>query len=734
MQLFRELQRRNVFRVSLAYIVSSWLLLQVADLVLENIGAPDWVMKTILLLLALGFPIVVFFAWAYEVTPEGIKRESEVDRSRSVTELTGRKLDRAILAVLVVALAYFIWESRFSNRGDEGTDNAAAQAAAEQAAPPAVESPSPVEQTDNPSIAVLPFENRSRLEDDAFFSEGIHDELLTNLARIGSLKVISRTSVMRYEDTTLSIPEIASELGVATVLEGAVQRAGDTVRINVQLIDAQKDEHLWAEIYDRKLSAENLFAIQTEISQAIAHALRATLSPEEQQRIAAIPTGNMAAYDAFLRGRQLERRGGDDNDRAALALFREATDLDPEFAAAWAARARTVLELRETGFRGEIPREEAFLLAQNDIDRALALDGQSAEAHTVKARMYYEQYRFDDAVSSLDLALSINPNLSYAYREKSLVLGSLGEIQAAWQSIRDAMDRDPFDRNGTFQAFYLVSNFLGHEFIPEFTPYLEGEPRFAMYLTLLRRLQTEDDLVALYRDIPPEGLRFGAGLYFLVDQFKEVPTAGLEEALRPAEILLDLQIWDDDLDEALATYQGLSDERRDAALNLERLSIVQMAMGQCSEGLATLDRAHDGERRIYGQITPNLNRSNPNLALNRVHCLRELGRREEAEELLSAVRKYIETLQRNANYGYSMLEVKLHILDGQAAAAVDRYDRALQARDMAWYNRFDPVIRTLAGNPEFEGLNARIDAAVNARRAELGWPPTDGIARDSGQN
>jgi TolB-like protein len=245
MQLFKDLQRRNVFRVGLAYIVSSWLLIQVADLVLENIGAPDWVMQTIMLLLALGFPVVLFFAWAFEVTPEGIKRESEVDRSVSATHVTGRRLDRAILAVLAVALGYFIWESRFSDRDRGRVDPAPVQSAG-QAEPAAADAETPVGRAaaDSRSIAVLPFENRSRLEDDTFFSEGIHDELLTNLARIGSLRVISRTSVMRYQDTLLSIPEIARELGVATVLEGAVQRAGDTVRINVQLIDAQTDEHL----------------------------------------------------------------------------------------------------------------------------------------------------------------------------------------------------------------------------------------------------------------------------------------------------------------------------------------------------------------------------------------------------------------------------------------------------------------------------------------------------------
>lgn len=735
MQLFRELQRRNVFRVSLGYIVSSWLLVQVADLVLENIGAPAWVMQTIMLLLALGFPVVVFFSWAYEVTPEGIKRESEVDRTQSITHVTGRKLDRAILLVLVVALGYFIWESRFSDPANRTGSQAPAHSVADTEPASSAASPPPDGTAAAPSIAVLPFENRSRLEDDAFFSEGIHDELLTNLARIGSLRVISRTSVMRYQDNVPPIPEIARELGVTTILEGAVQRAGDTVRINVQLIDAQKDEHLWAEIYDRELTAQNLFAIQTEISQSIARSLRTTLSPEEEQRISATPTDNLAAYDTYLRAGKLEREGTNESARAALTLYREATDLDPEFAAAWAARARLVLQLRETGFWGEIPREEAFLLARNNIDRALALDSQSAEAHTVEARMHYEQYRFANALNSLNLALSINPNLTHAYQEKSTVLSSIGEIRAAWEAIIEAMERDPFDRNGKFQAGYLVMAYLGPDYAPVLLPYLENEPFLSQMLNIAMRRYSEESAASIYTDLPPEVPATAPPVAALLTrQLKEFRSAIVENALRPDEVRLDLHFWNGELQEAQAIYDGLSEERREATINLERLSMVQMAMGRCEEGLEALDRAHGGETRIFGQIPPNEIRSNPNHALNRVHCLRQVGRQQDADSLLADIRKYVDSLRRNADFGYSMLEVKLLNLDGQPAAAIDRYEEALEARDMAWHDRFDPVIRTLAEDPTFAALNAQVDDEINAQRAELGWPPTEGIALDSDQD
>jgi len=725
LSLFNELKRRNVFRAAIGYVISTWLLAQVADLVLGTIGAPAWVMQTILLIFALGFPVVLFFSWAYEVTPEGIKRESEVDPEHSISPITARKLDRAIIALLVLSLGYFIWESRFSGRDYV---QSAEPAAMEETLEPVESGTEPVS-IETGSIAVLPFDNRSKLEDDVFFTEGIHDELLSNLAQIGSLKVISRTSVMRYQDTRLSIPEIGSELGVAAVLEGAVQRSGETVRINVQLIDALTDEHLWAQTYDRDLTAENLFSIQSEISQTIARSLRTELSPEEEQRISTTPTSNLAAYDAYLRGRQTERLGGNENLRAALNLYRQATDADPNFAAAWAGRALMVLFLRETGFVGEIPEQEAYVLAQTNIDRALAIDPQSAEAHSVQARMHYEQYRFREALDSLNRALSYNPNLAYAYQEKAQVLSSMGEIQGAWEAILMSLDRDPFDRTGKMIAVELAGSYLGPDQAAQLQSRLADEPVALGLLQVKRRINTETGMADTYRDFPRQA--YGRLIIFKLSYFKEVSLAIIEKALHPLEIQMDIHTASDRLDEALAAYYELSDERKMVTINLERLSIVQMAKGWCDKGVESLEQAHDGELRVYGQITPNDTRSNPNLALNWVYCMRQIGRAEEAANLMKTLRAYIETLQREATYGYNKLVVKLHIIDGEIGQALDVYAQALDRRDIIWSDRFDPVIRTLAGNPEFEELNIRVDAEINAERAKLGWPPTEVVAFDS---
>ncbi|MEJ2402604.1 MAG: hypothetical protein P8Y52_14670, partial [Xanthomonadales bacterium] len=283
MSIFSELKRRNVFRVGIAYAVAAWLVLQLTDVIGEILELPAWGGKLILLMLVVGFFIALFAAWAFELTPEGIKREKDVSAETSITRSTGKKLNVLITALMALSIAYLLFD-KFLLR--EPPASAGPELAAKTATP-AQNPESPIESAAQPagatdddraSIAVLPFENRSRLEDDAFFAEGIHDDLLTTLARIGSLRVISRTSVSQFADSGKTIPEIAEALGVATVMEGAVQRDGDMVRINVQLIDARTDEHLWAEIFDRELTTGNLFAIQSEISERIARSLEATLT------------------------------------------------------------------------------------------------------------------------------------------------------------------------------------------------------------------------------------------------------------------------------------------------------------------------------------------------------------------------------------------------------------------------------------------------------------------------
>jgi TolB-like protein len=433
MSFFAELKRRNVFRVGIAYIIAAWLLLQVADVVLNNIEAPGWVFSAIMLVLGLGFPIAVIFAWAFEVTPEGIKKEKEVDRSQSIVDRTGRKLDRVIIAVLVLALGYFAFD-KFVLDPREDAELVAGAEQAEQEQPAA-------EVEDRKSIAVLPFASRSDQASDEYFTEGIHDDLLTHLAKIGSMKVISRTSVMRYKGTEKSIPEIAEELQVATVLEGGIQRSGSQVRINVQLIDAKTDEHLWAEIFDRELTAENLFAIQSEIATEIANALEATLSPEEQIRLADVPTTNMAASNASLRGRQLQAKRTSTELEQALAEFTRATELDPQYALAWVGVAEAASLLSSYG---TLPLSESLEIQENAVNRALEINDELGEVYASQAGLFDFKELSQETDAAYRKAIELSPNYASAYHWYSNFLSRYIErLDEAAAMLQKAAELDP---------------------------------------------------------------------------------------------------------------------------------------------------------------------------------------------------------------------------------------------------------------------------------------------------
>jgi TolB-like protein/Tfp pilus assembly protein PilF len=432
MSFFAELKRRNVVRVGIAYVVVAWLVLQVADILFEAIGTPGWVMQTLLVFLAIGFLLAVLFAWAFEMTPEGIKREHNVDRAQSIAKQTGRKLDFTIIGLLVVALAYFIWESRLADRP-------VVEPVADSVRPEATET---IEEPEiqQQSIAVLPFENRSRLEEDEFFVAGIHDDLLTNLARIGDLKVISRTSVTQYRDTTKRPPEIAAELGVAHIMEGAVQRSGDTVRINVQLIDAATDDHIWAEIYDRQLTAENLFTIQSEISQAIADELEATLSPEEQERIHGMPTANLAAYDAYLKGRQLMVNRNSIEIEQAINQFRQAIELDPQFALAWVGLADSTALLE---VYGTLDADDAFPISKDALDRALAIDPNLGEAYASLGSYYSGIQNTEASVTAFEKAITLSPGYATAWHWYANATNRTDQLDKKLALAQKAAELDP---------------------------------------------------------------------------------------------------------------------------------------------------------------------------------------------------------------------------------------------------------------------------------------------------
>jgi TolB-like protein len=427
LQLFQELQHRNVFRVAIGYIVSSWLLVQVADLVLENIGSPDWVMQTIMLLLVLGFPVVVFFSWAYEVTPEGIKRESEIDRTQSIRHHTGRKLDRAIVAVLVLALGYFAYDKFVlaPQRASELIEGLK-QAATEQAVV-ATEVPA---EPDN-SIAVLPFVNMSSDEEQEYFSDGLSEELLNLLAKIPELHVAARTSSFSFKGKDLEVTDIASRLKVAHVLEGSVRKHGKQLRITAQLIQADNGYHLWSETYDRQL--DNIFEIQEDIAIAVVDALKITLLGEAPKT----RKTDTAAYQLFLEGQYLKRQISEDSLLKAIEAFKQAVEIDPTYAPAWAELADTYIWIG--GWF-----KEGHALADQAIEKAISIDPDYAFAYYVRGISWiFSKQAFNRGIEDFEHALELEPDNAFLIAAMGKGAFVTGQFDLAIAQYQEALALEP---------------------------------------------------------------------------------------------------------------------------------------------------------------------------------------------------------------------------------------------------------------------------------------------------
>src|SRR5205823_2267322 len=321
---FTELKRRNVYKVAVAYAIVGWLVVQIATQVFPFLEIPNWVVRLVIMLIAIGFPIALVIAWAFEATPEGIKRTEVAD---AMPATAGKK--RTWIYIVVIGAAISI--ALFFIGGYTARNKTAA-------AP-----------TDLPakSIAVLPFDNLSEEKGNAFFAEGVQDEILTRLAKVADLKVISRTSTQHFKSAPDNLPQIAKQLGVMNILEGSVQKANDQVRVNVQLINALTDAHLWADTYDRKLT--DIFAVETEIAKAIAESLQAKLTGSEENSIAKVPTANPEAYELYLKGRFFWNKRTGVDLRKAIEYFNQAIAKDPNYALAYAGLADSYLLLPNYG-------------------------------------------------------------------------------------------------------------------------------------------------------------------------------------------------------------------------------------------------------------------------------------------------------------------------------------------------------------------------------------------------
>ena len=420
MSLFVELKRRNVFRAAAFYAASAWLLVQIATQVFPFFHISEWVVRWIVVAAAIGFPFAMMFSWLYEWTPHGLQRESEVAANESVTRESGKKLDRWIIAILVLAVVLLLTNQFVLHRDEKRADIA------------------PVAEISAKSIAVLPFDNLSRDPDNAYFAEGVQDEILTRLAKVADLKVISRTSTQRFKSAPADLREIAKQLGVTHILEGSVQKAGDSVRVNVQLINALTDVHLWADTYDRKLT--DIFAIESEIAKNVTENLKARLNDRAEEVLAARPTENPEAHELYLKGRYFWNRRSTASLRKAGDYFQKAIDLDPKYALAYAGLADVhslVPVYAGTAPQDDVPK--ALAAARKAVD----LDDRLAESHTSLGNALVSSVQLKAAEAEFRRALELNPNYATAHQWLAECLFGQGRFSESLAENERAHELDP---------------------------------------------------------------------------------------------------------------------------------------------------------------------------------------------------------------------------------------------------------------------------------------------------
>src|ERR1051326_4440773 len=429
---FAELKRRNVYKVAVAYAVVGWLLIQIATQVFPFLEIPNWVVRLVIALVATGFPIAIVLAWAFELTPEGIKRTEDVDLAVSARQ--PRKHAWIVVVIVGAALSIGLF---FLGRYTAQTPRQDAGAPRTEAAT--------VSTIPQKSIAVLPFENLSDDKNAAYFADGIQDEILTKLASIADLKVISRTSTAKYKSKPEDLKTVSQQLGVANVLEGSVQKAAGKVRVNVQLVDARADSHLWAKTYDRDGAV--VFAIQSEVAQEIADSLQAKLSPTEANRVASAPTNDTQAYDLFLKG-EFEQRIANSNFRPesfdqAARLYKEAIAHDPNFACALAQLA--VCQLRRHWLTDPLTDAEV-MEAGKLAKQALTLAPDLAEAHIALGLFYYYGFReYEQALTEFRRAIELQPNNALALSFVAFVHRRQGKWDLTLDELKRSIDLNPRD-------------------------------------------------------------------------------------------------------------------------------------------------------------------------------------------------------------------------------------------------------------------------------------------------
>jgi TolB-like protein/cytochrome c-type biogenesis protein CcmH/NrfG len=699
-----RLRRRKVVQWGVVYVAAAWGFLQGLEYLSGTYDWPRQIQQYATLVLLIGVPIVLVVAYYH-----GNRGQQRI----STPEL-------AILTLLLLLGGGVFWYYQRAN--EAGSDAAAMASTARLDAAPTVSDA-------RPSVAVLPFENRSREADDVFFVDGIHDDILTQLSKISALRVISRTSVEQFRDTKLSMKAIAEQLGVAKILEGGVQRAGDRVRVTVQLIDAPTDSHLWAENYDRELSAANIFAIQSEVASAIAGALKTSLTAGEQARLDVIPTRSLEAWQAYQLGKQrLSRRTS-----AALAeaeeFFRKAVAIDPKFALAWAGLADTLtLQPQYTGR----PGDAAFADAEQAVTRALELDLNLAEGWASAGLLASNRLQYERGEQMLRRAIALNPNYAPAHHWLSTIL--LSDRHEALAEVERAVALDPLSG--------VINTHLGAARM--------DVGRFEDALVAHRQaIEIDPTMANAYSGIG-DVHAYGFGRF-------DTAMAWYEKAsgVDPGNPAMSASV-------AFANWQ--LDNDREAARWLDRMLAVGegTAFTNFVAALLYLSRGDDAAARKYAQRAAELGpwfmplvvehdirkgdyasararyaKAFPDLfaeelpklefrhtfaAIDLALVLQHTREEERASALLDRSEALLRTIPRMGLLGYGFWDVALYTLRGQTAMALIKLREAEQAGcRLQWrcHRDFNPSLASIRNEAEFKAVFADIERDMAQQRARL---------------
>lgn len=712
-----ELRRRNVLRVAAAYALVAWIFIEAGSVLLPTFGAPEWFFATVYVPVAVGgFVVSMIIAWVFEITPDGVKRESEVDRN-SYEPPPKRRMNAIIIGLLVVALGVSV---TFNVTGLR-----------ERAPEDMILKP-------RNSIAVLPFTSRSTDDDNRFFADGIHDDILTRLAEIESLRVISRTSVNQYRDESRNLREIGRELGVAAIVEGAVQRVGNQVRITVQLIDAETDQHLWADSYDREYTLQNVFALQSEISAQIAAALQAALTPEDQQRLARIPTDNVEAYASYVKGRDNLLRRNFATLNQARMQFERAIELDPNYAQAHTGLAQTVLV--QLSNHKALTENEAFDIADRAVTRALAIDPGLADAHATRGLLELSRWeisRADDgnlrAARSFETAIRLNPSLADAYVWFASLRSAEGDNHSAIDLLTKALTLDPLSRI----PYVNLPSFLALEgkneeatklLVEAVRIFPDWEVPYSYMSNHLMRMGRLDEAVAwglraaqLSSDPLGQGNLIGVYQAFGHDEAitEFVASFPTEHPLYP----LGYAWWHF----ITRDYQGALralDEIGDLSQYPRELSLPLQI------GVAIVLENWPEARRLLLETNPSLvaDDDTPVASHNAFWAVylafveQQLGNPREARRLLDEAEPVVRGLPRMGLRGQGILDVQILVLLGRHGAAMEALIEAVdegfvasQPFDLMPFDE-NPIIDQLRDDPRFEPLWLRMQDRVETMR------------------